>query len=158
LGYLYDYGSFNQKNYISSIYKGKNDKMDQRGQISVEYILLAAIVMLIVIVFGWVIANESELNSVASAVKIGAENGTTFASTLNPTMQPVRVTSLDTNGENDITIQVHFSSSVDSIKDTILQSIEKSLADNGYTATNDGSKLNLATGRHNYIIELVNEL
>ncbi len=32
--------------------------MDQRGQISVEYILLAAIVMLIVIVFGWVIANE----------------------------------------------------------------------------------------------------
>lgn len=129
--------------------------MDQRGQISVEYILLAAIVMMFVIIFGIVIAEESEVNSVVTAVKMGAENGTTYASILNPTMQPVRVTSLDTNGENDITIQVHFSSSVDSINDTILQSIEKSLADNGYTATNDGSKLNLATGRHNYIIELV---
>lgn len=129
--------------------------MDQRGQISVEYILLAAIVMMFVIIFGWVIAEESEVNSVVTAVKMGAENGTTYASILNPNMQPVRVTSLETGGENDITIQVHFSSSVDSIKDTILQSIEKSLADNGYTANNDGSKLNLATGRHNYIIELV---
>lgn len=129
--------------------------MDQRGQISVEYILLAAIVMMFVIIFGWVIAEESEVNSVVTAVKMGAENGTTYASILNPNMQPVRVTSLETEGENDITIQVHFSSSVDSIKDTILQSIEKSLADNGYTATNEDSKLNLATGRHNYIIELV---
>ena len=129
--------------------------MDQRGQISVEYILLAAIVMMFVIIFGWVIAEESEVNSVVTAVKMGAENGTTYASILNPNMQPVRVTSLETNSENDITIQVHFSSSVDSIEDTILQSIEKSLADNGYTATNDGSNLKLATGRHNYFIELV---
>jgi uncharacterized protein (UPF0333 family) len=136
--------------------KGKNDKMDQRGQISVEYILLAAIVMLIVIVFGWVIANESELNSVASAVKMGAENGTTYASVINPTMQPVRVTSVDTNGENNITIEVRFSSSVDSINGTILQSINRSLAGSGYAATSFGdSKLNLETSRHNYTVILI---
>lgn len=132
------------------------DKMDQKGQISVEYILLAAIVLFIVIAFGWVITNESELNSVASAVKMGAENGTTYSSILNPQMQPVRVTSVDTNGDDNVTIEVRFSSSVNSINETILKSINNSLAGSGYHANNfSESKLYLETNRHNYTIILV---
>lgn len=132
------------------------DKMDQRGQISVEYILIAAIVMFIVIAFGWVVANESELNSVALSVKMGAENGTTYASIINPQMQPVRVTGVDMNGEDDVTIEVRFSSSVESINETILNSIKNSLASSGYDSTSfSDSKLYLQTNRHSYTVILV---
>ncbi len=132
--------------------------MDQRGQISVEFVLLAAIIMLVVIAFGVVIVNESELNSVASAVKIGAENGTTYASIINPNIQPVRVTSVEMNKINDtddINITVNFSNSVDSIRDSILTSIKNSLNSSGYpTEYTGGGTLNLETNRHKYTITL----
>lgn len=129
--------------------------MDQRGQISVEFILLAAIVLMVVVSIGVVVANENELNSVASAVRIGAENGTTHASIVNPNMQPVRVTSVDMDGRDNITIQVHFSSSVNPIKDPIFQSISNSLTGSGYTTSySGGESLNLVTSRHNYTITL----
>ncbi len=129
--------------------------MDQRGQISVEYILIAALVMLVVIVFGVVITNESELNSVASAVKTGAENGTTYASILDASMQPVKVTNVSMTGDDNVTIQVRFSSSVDSVNETILKSINNSLTGSGYpTNYSGGSTLNLETNRHNYTITL----
>lgn len=129
--------------------------MDQRGQISVEFVLLAAIVLLVVVVFGLAIANESELNSVASAVKMGAENGTTQASILNASMQPVRVTNVNMTGTDNITIKIHFSSSVNSIQESILKSINNSLTNSGYeTNYSGGSILNLNTNRHNYTITL----
>ncbi len=130
--------------------------MDQRGQISVEYVLLAAIVLLVIVVFGFAIANETELNSVATAVKMGAENGTTQASILNATMQPVRVTSINMTGTGNVTIQVRFSSSINSVQETILQSINKSLTTSGYkTNYSGGTTLNLQTNRHNYTITLL---
>jgi len=131
--------------------------MDQRGQISVEYILIAAIVMFIVIAFGWVVANESELNSVALSVKNGGgKQATTYASIINPQMQPVRVTGVDMNGEDDVTIEVRFSSSVESINETILNSIKNSLASSGYDSTSfSDSKLYLQTNRHSYTVILV---
>lgn len=133
--------------------------MDQRGQISVEYVLFAAIVMLVVIVFGSVIMGENELDSVASAVRIGAENGTTELSLLNRSMQPVRVTSVDMNDMNDtgnINITVDFSGPVTSVQEEILNSINNSLSNSGYqTDYSGGSMLNLSTNRHNYTITLV---
>lgn len=129
--------------------------MDQRGQISVEFVLLAAIVLLVVVSFGVIIANENELNSVASAVRIGAENGTTYASIVNPNMQPVRVTSVEMTGEENVTIQVHFSGSVESIKESILKSVSNSLTGSGYsTSYSGGEELKLQTSRHNYTISL----
>lgn len=133
--------------------------MDQRGQISVEFILLAAIVLLVVVAFGVVVANENELNSVAAAVRIGAENGTTYASVINPSMQPVRVTKVNMSTENEtdtnVNITVYFSSSVNPIKDPIFQSISNSLTGSGYaTSYSGGESLNLVTSRHNYTITL----
>ncbi|HTX61014.1 MAG TPA: class III signal peptide-containing protein [Methanobacterium sp.] len=130
--------------------------MDQRGQISVEYILLAAIVLLVVIIFAVAITNETELNSVATAVKLGAENGTTQLSILNATMQPVRVTSINMTGTGNVNIQVKFSSSVNTVQIPILQSINRSLTSSGYTTGyTGGTTLNLQTSRHNYTITLV---
>jgi uncharacterized protein (UPF0333 family) len=130
--------------------------MEQRGQISVEFVLLAAIVLVVVLAFGTAIANENELNSVAAAVKVGAENGTTQLSVINATMQPVRVTSVNMTGTGNVTIQVKFSSSVTSKQGSILQSINQSLTSSGYETNYDGGNtLTLQTSRHNYAITLV---
>lgn len=130
--------------------------MEQRGQISVEFVLLAAIVLVVVLAFGIAIANENELNSVAAAVKVGAENGTTQLSVINATMQPVRVTSINMTGTGNVAIQVKFSSSVTSKQGSILQSINQSLTSSGYeTNYAGGNTLTLQTSRHNYAITLV---
>ena len=46
--------------------------MDQRAQISVEFILLVAIVLTIVLVFSLIITNENEQNNVATDAQLGA--------------------------------------------------------------------------------------
>ena len=60
--------------------------MDQRGQISIEYILLVAIVLVIVVIFGLIITDQNEQNNVASAVQLGAANATAivFSDNSNP--------------------------------------------------------------------------
>lgn len=130
--------------------------MDQRGQISVEFVLFAAIVLLVVLAFGLVVSDQNELNSVATAVRTGAENGTTYLSVNNATMQPVRVTKVDMTGTGNINIQVYFSSSVSSIQDKILSSINQSLSSEGFnTGFTGGNQINFQTTRHNYTITLV---
>jgi uncharacterized protein (UPF0333 family) len=130
--------------------------MDQRGQISVEFVLMAAIIMLVVVVFGLSIANENELNSVATAVKTGAENATTYLSISNASMQPVRVTSVNMNGTNNVIIKVSFSGNVTSIQQNILTSINRSLTSQGFNTTyTGGTQLTFQTSRHNYTISLV---
>ena len=44
--------------------------MDQRAQISVEYILLVAIILFVVLIFASVVINGNEENNVASAVQL----------------------------------------------------------------------------------------
>lgn len=130
--------------------------MDERGQISVEYILFAAIVLVVVIAFALVITDQMEKDSVASAVKIGAENSTTQMSLLNRSMQPVRVTSINTTDNGTINIQVKFSGNVTANQVTILKSINNSLASEGYvTGYAGGYMINMTTSRHNYIITIV---
>ncbi|MCE5214738.1 MAG: class III signal peptide-containing protein [Methanobacterium sp.] len=130
--------------------------MYQRGQISVEFVLMAAIVMLVVVAFGFAIANENELNSVATAVRTGAENGTTYLSLNNSTMQPVRVTSVNMSGTNNVNIKVSFSGSVTNLQQNILTSINTSLTSQGFiTNYAGGTQLTFQTSRHNYTISLV---
>lgn len=130
--------------------------MEQKGQISVEFVLLAAIVLVVVLAFATAIANENELNSVAAAVKVGAENGTTQLSVINATMQPVRVTSIQMTGTGSVSIQVRFSRSVNSLQGNILQSINQSLTNSGYkTNYAGGNALTLQTSRHTYTVTLV---
>lgn len=130
--------------------------MDQRAQISVEFILLAAIVLLVVIAFAVVISDQSEMDSVATAVRTGAENSTTQLSLLNRTMQPVRVTSINMTGNGSVSIQVHFSGNVSSLQSQILSSINNALTAQGYnTGYSGGSQINLQTNKHNYTITVI---
>jgi len=140
--------------------------MDQRGQISIEYILLVAIILVIVIVFAVVITNQSEQNQVASAAQLGASNATANLIFTNGSQTPVKVTSVTmTNGStvgNNVSLTIHFSRSVTAQQGTIFQSIEKSLRANGYnnlTNTNSSITLITSTGigvRHTYFITLTN--
>ncbi len=50
--------------------------MDQKAQISIEYILLVAIILVVVLVFALIITNENEQNNVATAAQLGASNAT----------------------------------------------------------------------------------
>ena len=130
--------------------------MDQRGQISVEFVLFAAIVLVVVLTFGLAITDQAEQNAVASAVKIGAENSTTQMSLLNRSMQPVRVTSINTTDTGVINIQVKFSGNVTANKVLILNSINNALTSQGYvTGYSGGSLINMTTSKHNYIITIV---
>lgn len=130
--------------------------MDQRGQISIEFILLAAIVFSVVLIFAVSAADDSELNAVATAVKLGAENSTTQISILNSSQQPVRVTSVNMTGTSNVLIQVKFSRTVTSYQTTILQSIQNSLAASGYsTSSISGNNLNMQTAKHSYTITIV---
>jgi uncharacterized protein (UPF0333 family) len=139
-------------------------KMDQRGQISIEYILLVAVVLAIVIVFALVITNQSEQNNVAAAAQLGATNATANLVFINGSQTPVKVTSVTMgNGSvigSNVNMVVHFSKSVTAQQGIIFQSIEKSLRSAGFNNlvnTNSSITLTTSTGvgvRHVYFITL----
>ncbi|MTK63549.1 MAG: class III signal peptide-containing protein [Methanobacterium sp.] len=136
--------------------------MDQRGQISIEYILLVAIVLVIVVVFGLVITDQSEQNNVASAVQLGATNATANLVFGNNSQSPVKVTNVAMTGTGqNISVVVHFSRSVADQQPTILASIIQSLKSSGYNnIVNTTSSVTLTTSttssgtRHIYYITL----
>ncbi len=136
--------------------------MDQRGQISIEYILLVAIVLVIVVIFGVVISNQSEQNNVASAVQLGATNATANLVFANNSQSPVKVTNVAMTGNGtNINMVVHFSRSVTDQQAIIFASIIQSLKSSGYTnITNTSTTMTLTTAtsglgtRHIYTITL----
>lgn len=131
--------------------------MDQRAQISIEYVLFLAMVVVIVSLFGVYVSDQSELNSVSAAVKLGAENATTNMVITNSGMAPVRVTSINetANGTNE-NLTVMFSNTLTSdLQKQIINSTIQSLIKGGYNnITNTTSSINLITKRHNYTITM----
>ncbi len=118
--------------------------MDQKAQISAELILFAGLMLVIVLVFATVVANESEMNMVATAARIGADNGTTQLSILNPTMSPVRVTKIYMNSTYGITITL--SGTVTSAQNTtLITSVMNSMQAQGYSVSG-----NTVTARNVY--------
>jgi uncharacterized protein (UPF0333 family) len=133
-------------------------KMDARGQISVELVLIVGIIVLIVLVFASFLGDQNEQNNIASATRLGAVNATTQLGLVNRTLQPVRVNGISMTGSGNITIQISFSSPVTSFQSQIFDSINKSLTSQGYiTWYNSTSQSNipLKTSRHFYNITLV---
>lgn len=118
--------------------------MDQRGQISIEYVLLVSIVLIIVVVFGLIITDQSEQNNVASAVQLGATNATANLVFGSSSQSPVKVTNVAMTGTGqNINVVVHFSRPVTDQQSTIIASIVKSLQSSGFT--NVSSTTNSAT-------------
>jgi uncharacterized protein (UPF0333 family) len=123
--------------------------MDQRAQISIEYILLVAIIFLIVIVFGVIITNQNEQNNVATAAQLGASNATANLSFTNNSQLPVKVTYVNmTNGTNgtNINMVIHFSGPITNSA-PIFTGIATSLRSSGYTNITQNSNNVILTTR-----------
>jgi uncharacterized protein (UPF0333 family) len=140
-------------------------KMDQRAQISVEFILLVAIVLTIVLVFSLIITNENEQNNVATAAQLGAANATANIVLTNTSQSPIKVTSVSmSNGTvrgSDINVVIHFSRPVGDQSGTILNSIVKSLTSSGFNnVANNNNTVTVTTSTtsggttHRYLISL----
>jgi uncharacterized protein (UPF0333 family) len=134
-------------------------KMDQRAQISIEYVLFLALVVVIVLVFAGFIGDQFELNTVSSAAKLGAENATTNMVITNSNMEPVRVTNISMNASNSTeNVTLALSRSLTAAQDVVvLSNIKQSLIAQGYNPIYDPNTMNnvtLQTSRHNYTIKL----
>jgi uncharacterized protein (UPF0333 family) len=132
--------------------------MDQRAQISIEYILLVAVVLIIVVVFATVITNSNEQNTVATAVQLGADNATTTASFINTTQPPVKVTFIDMTNVDSVKINmvIHFSGPITN-PNVVFGSISNSLiAANYNNISQNGSSLILTTQPGSVIAHIYN--
>lgn len=138
--------------------------MDQRAQISAEYILLVAMIFSIVLIFSYTIINENEQNNIATAVKLGAVNATANIVLTNNTQSPVKVTSIDMSNVNkkgsDINVIIHFSRNINDQSIIIFNSIIKSLNSSGFNnITSNNTNIIVTTSSssgisHRYIITL----
>lgn len=129
--------------------------MDQRAQISAEFILFVAIVLAVVLVFAVVVSDQSEMNSIATAAREGAANATAQISILNASMTPVRVTNISmTNmtGGYNVTIVINLSNPGLSAaqKDIILGGAMQSINSTGYQSITN----TVTTSKHNYTISV----
>lgn len=128
--------------------------MDHKAQISAEFILFAGLVILVVLIFAGIVSDQSELNSVTTAAKLGAENGTAQLSLLTPNIRPVRVTKINMVNTTNTTptqynIIISLSDAVSSTQNqTIMNSIMQSLAAQGYNVVNN----TVTTNKHMYFI------
>jgi uncharacterized protein (UPF0333 family) len=131
--------------------------MNDRGQISAEYILMLGFIIVVVLLVATYASEQNEQNIVAAAVRDGASNSSAELSILNRTLQPVRVTSVDVISGDNITITIYLSNSAlkQAQKQLILQGSERSLEGQGFTVSNAGNYLTMTTGRHNYNITVV---
>ena len=128
-------------------------KMDQRGQISIEFVLILALMAVIVSSIGLYIGTANEQNVISSAVRSSADNATTTLSLLNRSMPPVRVEDISTIGSGqNITLQVDISGSLSNSQNlNITSSILSSIAAQGYTVTNTS----IVTAKHTYTLKIV---
>lgn len=123
--------------------------MDQRGQISIEFVLILALMAVIVSAIGWYVGNANEQNVISSAVRSSADNATTSLSLLNSSMKPTRVGNITTtdNGTK-ITLRVYIHGLPSSLTQNVTSSILSSIASQGYNVTGN----TIVTKKHIYII------
>ena len=130
--------------------------MDQRAQISIEYILLVAIILIVVLIFASVAFNENEENNVASAVQLGATNATANMVFTNTSQSPVKVTNVNmTNSSGtQYNLVIHFSGAIANPVQ-VFNSIVNSLNTAGFTNINQNSTAVVVTTRnHMYVVTL----
>ncbi|WP_424355893.1 TadE/TadG family type IV pilus assembly protein [Methanobacterium sp. MBAC-LM] len=127
--------------------------MDRRGQISLEFVLILALMAVIVGAIGWYAGNANEQNVITSAVRSAADNATTTLAMLNRTMKPVTVEDITTTTTgNNIVLQVDISGSLSSNQNQVIKSsILSSIASQGYNVTSN----TIVTNKHVYTIQVV---
>lgn len=127
--------------------------MDQRGQISIEFVLIIAFMLVLVLLIASYAGDENESYVVLSAAREGAVNATTNLVLLNGSVNPLKVENISTTGSGkylNITIQIDEPLS-DYQNQTITNSTLASIAAQGYTF--NGSSI--ITSRHVYNVTIV---
>jgi uncharacterized protein (UPF0333 family) len=131
--------------------------MNDRGQISAEYILMLGFLIVVILLVASYAGEQNEQNSVASSVRQGASSAVTELSVLNHTLQPVRVNGINMTSGTDIIITINLSDTSLNLlqKATVLQGSKSSLEGQGFTVTGNGNpiqNLTFNTSRHNYLV------
>ena len=134
--------------------------MDTKGQISIEFILVIAVMLVLVLLIGSIAGGENESNNVLSAARSGATNAVSDLSFLNESMEPVRVNDMKVIGTgHDLTIQINVSGPL-SVNQTesVINGTLNSIATQGYThsdaGTPDISDDYITTSTHKYTVTI----
>ena len=133
-------------------------KMDKRGQISVEFVLIIAFMFLLVALFGFYAADSNEKNVVSSAARSGVMDAASNLLLNNTITQPIRVNEITTNenGKN-VTLFINVSGSIStSTNQTLVSSALQSIVAQGYSLniTNSSDPF-ISTSKHNYRVIIV---
>ena len=133
-------------------------KMDKRGQISIEFVLIVAFMLMLVILIGIYAVDANEKNVVSSAARSGVMDAASNLLLNNSIDQPLHVTDVSTNDSGrNITLLIDVSgqfsnATSDTLKSFALQSIQAQ----GYTLNTTCSTDNfIITSRHNYRVVIV---
>lgn len=127
--------------------------MDQKGQISIEFVLIIAFMLVLVLLVASYVGEQNELNNVLSAARVGASDAATNLSLLNRSMTPVRVDDIFTTGSGqNLTITIQIDGSISDYQNqTIVNGTLSSIAAQGYTLTGN----RVITSRHVYNVTLI---
>jgi uncharacterized protein (UPF0333 family) len=135
--------------------------MDQKGQISIEFVLVVALMLVIVLLVGSYTGEQNEINTVTAAARTGAMDAATDLALLNRNMEPLRINDVRMNGSGqNLTLLINVSGPVlDNTNRTLFNATIRSIAALGYTI--DTRNLTdyfddvVVTGRHTYGVVIV---
>ena len=133
-------------------------KMDKRGQISIEFVLIVAFMLMLVILIGVYAADANEKNVVSSAARSGVMDAASNLLLNNSITQPLRVNEITTNENGtNITLLINLSRPVsNTINQNITLATLQSIQAQGYTLNNtNSSDPFVKTSRHNYRVTIV---
>ena len=132
--------------------------MDKRGQISIEFVLIIAFMLVLVLLFGAYAADANEKNVVSSAARSGAMDAASNLLLNNSITQPIQVTDITTVdiGQNE-TIFINVIGSISNSTNQTMRSYAlQSIAAQGYILnTTNSTDPFISTSRRTYKIQIV---
>ncbi len=137
-------------------------KMDQRGQISIEFVLVIAFMLVIVILVGSYASEQNEISSITAAARTGATDAITIIAITNKNLNPTRINEIRMNGSGqNLTLLLNISGPISiEANRTVFNATIQSMAKVGNYGINTNNNTNLfddvvVTGRHNYGVIIV---
>lgn len=138
-------------------------KMDQRGQISIEFVLVMSLMLVIVLLAGSYASEQNEINTVTAAARTGSMGAVTNLALLNVNMEPIRVEDIRMNGSGqNLTLLINVSGPIStSANRTIFNATIQSILNLNQGYTLDQRNLTniyddvVVTSRHNYGVVIV---
>jgi len=137
--------------------------MEQKGQISIEFVLIIGLMLVIVLAIAGYAGYANENNAIAAAAREGATNASSNIVLLNRSMVPIKVEDISLIGSgHNLTIQIDISGTISSSQNkTIVDSTLNSIVAQGYIRVNNTNSSNspyadyIVAKWHNYNITLV---